>query len=203
MSLTAKESDGATEFETVPEGQYIGRCYKIIDQGTQTNSKGKENHKVMISWELIGPDDPKMQDGKPFSATQWYTVSLYENSNLRKDLESWRTRKFTPQELEGFDLANVLGQYCIIQIIHDSGYANVNSIMGYKGDKPKPVNENVIFDIDNPDMEVFNKFGEKMKSKITSAPEWNKKPEPTTQVDDVVIIDIGEEEPINIDDIPF
>jgi hypothetical protein len=44
-----------------------------------------------------------------------------------------------------------------------------------------------------------------MKQKITSAPEWNKKVEPSKPVetDDVVVTDIGEGEPINIDDIPF
>jgi len=33
-----------------------------------------------------------------------YTMSLGEQSTLRKDLESWRGKKFTPEELQGFDL---------------------------------------------------------------------------------------------------
>lgn len=205
MSLTASDKGGA-DFEMTPEGQYVGRCFKIVDMGTQT-TKGqygdKVQHKVMVSFELL--DGPKMQDGRPFSVSQFYTVSLHEKAKLRADLEAWRGRKFTTTELEGFDLASVIGAYCMLQVVHDETgkYANIQTIMSYKGDKLPPVNENVVFDIDNPDMKVFETFGDSMKQKITSSPEWNKKPEPTTQVDDVVITDIGEEEPINVDDIPF
>lgn len=205
MSLLASDKGGA-DFEMTPEGQYVGRCFKIVDMGTQT-TKGqygdKVQHKVMVSFELL--DGPKMQDGRPFSVSQFYTVSLHEKAKLRADLEAWRGRKFTTTELEGFDLASVIGAYCMLQVVHDETgkYANIQTIMSYKGDKLPPINENVVFDIDTPDMKVFETFGDSMKLKITSAPEWNKKPEPTAQKDDVVITDIGEEEPINIDDIPF
>lgn len=224
MSLTATDK-GGDDFEMTPEGQYTARCYRIIDLGTQTvtNSYGtKEKHKVMISWELIGDDDPKMEDGKPFSVHKSYTVTLSEKGNLRPDLEHWRGKKFTPQELDGFDLSKVLGQYCTIQVIHDETgkFANVDTIMAYKGDKPKPVNDNVIFDIDNPDMAVFDALSENMKGKIMQAPEWKDNKQPTKaskpddndddqeaiergkRADDIVIEDIGDE-PINLDDIPF
>ena len=42
---------------------------------------------------------------RTISAT--YTLSLGERSNLRKMLESWRSRAFTPEELQGFDLEKV------------------------------------------------------------------------------------------------
>jgi len=185
MSLTANDKGGA-DFEMTPEGVYTGRCYKIIDLGTQTTTGQfgtKEQHKVMVAWELIGNDDQKMEDGRPFSVTQWYTVSLHEKAKLRADLEAWRGKKFTKEELDGFDLGNVLGAYCMIQVVHDETgkYANVQSIMAYKGTKPAPVNPNVVFDIDEPDMAVFDAMSDNMKAKITSAPEWNK---PAAKADD-------------------
>lgn len=204
MSLTATDKGGA-DFEMTPEGQYIGRCFKIIDMGTQTTTGQfgtKEQHKVMISWELL--DGEKMADGRPFSVSQFYTVSLHEKAKLRADLEAWRGKKFTKEELEGFDLSTVLGAYCMIQVVHseDGKYANVQTIMSYKGDKPEPVNPNVVFDIDNPNMDVFNGMSDNMKAKITSAPEWpDNKPAPAKK-DDVVIDDMGQEE-INLADIPF
>jgi hypothetical protein len=181
----------------------------------------------MVSWELL--DDPKMQDGRPFSVSQFYTVSLHEKSKLRADLEAWRGRKFTAAELEGFDLSTVLGAYCMLQVVHseDGKYANVQTIMAYKGEKPKAVNPNVVFDIDKPDMDVFNALSENMQNKITSTPEWKfnhqekpeapktpgKAPQPVVshtgekegtqeQLPDVIHEDI-EGEPINLDDIPF
>lgn len=211
MSLTATDKGGA-DFEMTPEGVYTGRCYKIIDLGTQTSTGQfgtKEQHKVMISWELIGKDDPKMEDGRPFSVTQWYTVSLHEKSKLRADLEAWRGKKFTKEELDGFDLGTVLGAYCMIQVVHseDGKYANVQTIMSYKGDKPEAVNPNVVFDIDSPDMAVFDAMSDNMKAKIMSAPEWQATKADTlvstpTAKKDTVIEDIGDE-PINLDDIPF
>lgn len=209
MSLTAS-SKGGDDFEITPEGTYIARCFKIIDLGTQTTNGQygtKEQHKVMIGWELFD-DDVKMEDGRPFSVNQWYTVSLSDKANLRKDLEAWRGKKFTPEELEGFDLSSVLGKYCMIQVVHDETgkYANVNSIMAYKGDKPAPANKDVVFDIDEPDMDVFNSLSDKMKAKIMSAPEWKyettKVPAGLVEKPDTVV-DVKEDEPINLDDIPF
>jgi hypothetical protein len=215
MGLLATTSGGG-DFELTPEGQYVARCYRIIDLGTQTSTGAfgtKEQHKVMIAWELL--DDPKMDDNRPYTVSQWYTVSLHEKAKLRADLESWRGKKFTPEELEGFDLGNVLGTYCMIQVVHsdDGKYANVQTIMAYKGDKPKPVNENVVFDIDNPDMDVFNSLSDNMKGKIMQSPEWQAgqkplvhapvaKPVAAGEKQDIVIEDIGDE-PINLDDIPF
>jgi hypothetical protein len=180
MALLATSSGGG-DFELTPEGTYIGRCYRIIDLGTQHSERyGNDSHKVMVSWELLGADVAKMEDGRPFSVHQTYTVSLGEKANLRAHLEAWRGKKFTPEELAGFDLANVLGKYCMIQVVHNESngttYANINAIMSYKGDEPSPVNPNVLFDIDNPDMNVFNSLSESMKAKIMAAPEWEDKP---------------------------
>jgi hypothetical protein len=215
MSLTATDK-GNAEFEMTPEGSYVARCYKIIDMGTQTTTGQygiKDQHKVMVSWELL--DDPKMQDGRPFSVSQFYTVSLHEKAKLRADLEAWRGKKFTAKELEGFDLGSVIGAYCMIQVVHDETgkYANVQAIMSYKGEKPAPVNPNVVFDIDNPDMDIFNALSDNMKAKITSAPEWrfnNQLPvvkEPVTvtataEKPDTVHL-VNEDEPIDLNDIPF
>lgn len=178
MSLTVTAGGGG-DFEMTPEGTYIGRCIKVIDLGTQTTngSRGtKSQKKVMVQWELLD-DEVKMQDGRPFSVSQWYTASLFEAAQLRKDLESWRGKKFTDEELEGFDLNNILGTYCLIQVIHskDGQYANVQTIMKYKGDKPEGVNPLVSFDISNPDMDVFKGFSDKMQQKIASTPEWQER----------------------------
>jgi hypothetical protein len=175
MSLTVKSS-GNGDFEITPEGTYIGRCIKVIDLGTQTTTGQfgtKSQHQVMITWELLD-NEVKMQDGRPFAASQFYTASLHEKAKLRKDLEAWRGKKFTDEELEGFDLNNVLGAYCMLQVVHsqDGQYANVNAIMSFKGNKPVGVNELVVFDISNPDMAVFETLSDKMKAKIMAAPEW-------------------------------
>lgn len=193
-------SNSGLSFEMVPEGVHIARCYKMIDIGTQNSEfqgvKSKK-HKIIIAWELLG--DEKMEDGRPYSQQQRYTLSLHENAALRKDLQAWRGKAFSPEEEANFDVSKVLGTYCMLNIVHtsDNGkdYSNISSIMPIPKGMPKPdgVNKLQIFDIDNPDMELFETFGEKLKATIMSAPEWSNKQQ-ENQSGDFTGLD---------DDIPF
>lgn len=204
MTLNVKETGGG-DFIITPEGTYIGRCIKIIDMGTQTSDGiygTKEQKKIMITWELL--DGERMPDGKPYAVSKFYTASLHEKSQLRQQLEAWRGRKFTSSELEGFDLTDVLGKYCMIQVIHsaDGKYANINAIMSTK-EKPEGVNPLIAFDIDNPDMDVFNALSENMKAKIMAAPEWQAQQKPKeVKKEDVVVEDLSDEESL-LQSIPF
>lgn len=63
-----------------------------------------------------------------------YTLSLNSKAKLRQHLEAWRGRKFSGEELKGFDLEKLLGANCQLQIVHslsDNGrtYANVQAIV--------------------------------------------------------------------------
>lgn len=177
MSLIVKAS-GGSDFEITPEGTYIARCFKVIDLGTQTtewNGEKKSQQKILISWELLDPTT-NMKDGRPFAASKRYTSSLHEKSQMRKDLQNWRGKRFTEDELEGFDLKKVLGTYCQVQVIHQEGsngttYANVDAIMSTK-ERPEGVNELVYFDINEPDMNVFDSFSDRLKEQIVATPEW-------------------------------
>lgn len=205
MSLNVSQTGGG-EFENVPEGQYIARCIKVIDLGTQYNDRYENwQSKIYITWEILD-DGVRMTDGRPFAVSQMYTASLNEKSRLYADLTSWRGKKFTPSELLGFDISKLLGAYCQIQVIHaevgDKTYANVNTIMSTK-ERPEGINETVMFDIESPDMKVFDGLGKYLQGKIQGSQEWNRtKPdsdEETPEPKD--ILDGGEE--INVADIPF
>lgn len=177
MGFTA--SNNSTSFEMTPAGVHPARCFRMVDIGTQTTEfqgQKKFQHKIIVAWELLG--DERMEDGRPYSIQQRYTLSLHEKSQLRKDLQAWRGKAFTPDEEAQFDVSKVLGAYCMLNIVHTNKdgreYANIGSIMPLpKGmEKPAGVNPVQLFDIDNPDMDLFNSFGDKLKSTIQSAPEW-------------------------------
>jgi hypothetical protein len=219
MALKVTQSGGG-DFEMVPAGQYTARCYRIIDLGTQETvwqGETKLQHKVMVYWEIL--DEPRMSDGRPFAVSKQYTASLNENSHLYKDLVAWRGKEFSEDELLGFDISKLLGAYCQIQVVHakvqDKTYANVNAIMGTK-EKPEGVNDNVMFDIDHPDMEVFESLTDWLKTKIRASQEWQAKEAGLTteekpkdvvaDVDlekDISISDLDDKDNINLDDIPF
>ena len=107
-----------------------------------------------------------MQDGRPFSISKEYTASIGEKANLRKDLEAWRGRPFSSEELRNFSLENVLGAPCLLGVVHKPSkdgakvYANVGSIMALPKGMPSPelVNPAVKFDIGTFDQKVFESF---------------------------------------------
>lgn len=126
MGLMVKKPEN--NFELAPEGNHVAICYQVIDLGFQKSVwNGQENfkHKVFMNFELC---NELMESGKPFSVGARFTLSLHEKAELRKSLESWRGRKFTDQELEGFDLFNILGKPCMVNVQHSEGYANIMTI---------------------------------------------------------------------------
>ena len=59
MGFIAKDSGGGN-YKRVPSGAFIGRCYSLIDLGTQRSDGQygiKDQHKIQIGWELFGEDD--------------------------------------------------------------------------------------------------------------------------------------------------
>jgi hypothetical protein len=96
---------------------------------------------------------------------------------LRKDLESWRGKKFTEEELEGFDVKNVLGKPCQIQVLHSEGkkkYANIASIVSWPrgANQPKIESELLYYEIHN--QEVFAKIPEWIQKKIVESETYKK-----------------------------
>lgn len=168
------------EFELAPAGTHLAVCYRVIDLGTQTGSymgKPKSQHKILVAWEL--PDE-KMKDGRPFSIMQRYTWSMSEKARLRKDLESWRGVPFTDPDFGTFDIKNVLGKGCLLNVIHaesgDKTYANIASISKMmKGQvAPEPTNEKLYLWIHPSrwDAATFAKLSPGMQTTITQSPEY-------------------------------
>ena len=171
----------ASNYTPPPAGMHIARCYRLIDLGTQPKSyQGKptgEARKIMASWELLGED--RMDDGKPFTISKSWFLSMHEKASLRKDLESWRGKPFTAEEEHSFDVSKLLGAYCLLNVVQETGadgnnYTQIKAITPLiKGmPKPDPVNDNFIFDADEPDMNAFEKFSDKMKDLIKGCREW-------------------------------
>lgn len=144
-----------TSFPKAPAGVHRAVCIKVIDLGHQVGFEGVGRaHKVLIMWEL---SDELMEDGRPFAISEEYTLSLNEKANLRKKLDAWRGRPFTEQELHGFELANLLGKPCQLQVAHEVSkkgkeFAKVTSIMPLaKGmSVPEVINDLVKYDITDP-----------------------------------------------------
>ncbi len=193
MGFVATDAGGSGNFKRVPAGVFIGRCFSLIDLGTQLTSGQygeKMQHKIRIGWELFGEEEDGTPlvitiDGKemPLTISKSYTVSLHEKASLRKDLAAWRGKDFTEDEAKAFDVAKLIGAYCMVNVTtsetNGKTYSNVAGITplpgALKNAKPAPVHEHIVFDLDSPNMDVFATFHEKLQEAIKRSPEWARK----------------------------
>src|SRR5687768_9859188 len=152
--MIVSDNGGGGTFEQAPVGAHIARCIALIDIGTHHGEyEGVPNvrHQVIVKWELPGE---LIQDGefagKPFTVSEFYTLSLGEKANLRKALTAWRGKEFTEDELKGFDLKNVLNKPCMLQVGRNKkDRAKVQAVMSLpKGMTcPEQVNPGVYFSL--------------------------------------------------------
>ena len=178
---TAKEA--SKTFVPVPAGTHIARAIQCLSLGTQTDQRGQflPSFKVLLAWEI--PDEVVIAQDKterPMVTSKEYTLSLGKKSNLRRDLEGWRGREFTKEELGGFQVENVLDAPCMLNIIHKTSasgntYAVISGISPLpKGVVCKPrVHDLLHFEIeDGKSCPAWEKIPEFIRKKIEACEEW-------------------------------
>jgi hypothetical protein len=180
MPILASDK-GGSDFEPIPQGSHHAVCYGVVDLGTQmsNNPQFADARKVCILWELplergqFKDKESGQTKDLPRAISAVYTLSLGNKANLRKVLESWRARAFTPEELHGFDITKLIGANCMLSIVHKPGagknagktYANVAGVSALpKGmQKAQAENDPLVFSLaDQGDEVTFPK----------NLPEW-------------------------------
>ena len=186
MAINATNT--STPRELIPSGNYIARCYQMIEVGTVkeiVQGEPKTMHKVRIGWEL--PNELKVfkqENGEqPCIISCEYTLSMNEKSNLRKMLASWRGKDFTPDEAKSFDITKLLGVACMLNIIHKPSEKDPTSIYEkIAGVSPMPkgvpcpeqINKMAKLEFDNFDYDFFNTLPDFIRTKIQSSEEYKK-----------------------------
>lgn len=145
MPIIATGGD-AKSYAPAPEGVHQAVCADVIDLGMVLSSfvddktgQPKQQHKVNVVWQI----GDKRDDGKRHQLYKRYTLSLHEKAALRHDLESWRGKAFTFDELAGFDVEKLIGANCLINVQHRKSkdgtrtYANVVAVMPLVKGMPK------------------------------------------------------------------
>ncbi len=180
-------------FTPVPVGSHVARCYAVISLGTQHDDRYPDAFKVTIGWEI--PAERVKVDGqeRPMTISKDYTLSLSQKARLRADLESWRGRQFTQEELNGFVVEKVLGQPCILSVIHKQTaagktYAAIASVgmLGKGMECQAAYHPKIHFEVEMGRNDVFNALPEYVRKKIEACEEWSgssshtqAEPEPT------------------------
>lgn len=127
MSLIIKEEPKV--YPLAPEGLFNAVCVDVVDLGHIETTFGQK-HKCSLIFELEEEDET----GQRFIVGKRYTVSLNEKASLRKELERWQGRAFTPEELKlGVDTEWFIGRSCKLFIAHretqERTYANIETIL--------------------------------------------------------------------------
>lgn len=174
--------------ELIPSGNYLARCYQMIELGTIKESfQGEEKllHKVRIGWEL--PTERKVfsedKGEQPCVISKEYTLSMNEKATLRKMLASWRGKDFTEAEAKSFDITKLLGVSCMLNIIEKPSakdasvvYNEIASVSPMiKGmECPPQVNPTFVFELDNFDQAKFESLPDFIKDKIKTSEQYAK-----------------------------
>lgn len=132
MSIIIKEEK--TEYPLAPDGLQDAVLVDVVDLGELDTPWGPK-HKLSLVFEL----EEATPEGKHYIVVKRYTWSLNEKSNLRKDLERWRSAKFTKKELEnGVDMEAFIGLNATLFVSHNESeehgktFANIETILPRK-----------------------------------------------------------------------
>lgn len=136
MPLIVKEEKNNNPIELPSQNNHVAVCIGVWDVGKQKtnyNNEVKIAHKVLIRWEI---DEEITQEGdyqgKKKCVNKFYTLSFHPKSRLRMDVESWIGTLHDDVIMTGFDLENLIGQPCMLNVIHNESngktYANVMTI---------------------------------------------------------------------------
>lgn len=194
-----------------PEGSMKGRCFAIIDHGThpheyQGKLTGKDVREVAVGWEVFPENDEgeivRRSDGQPYTVWHRYNISFDVRARLRIDLEAWRGRAFTAEEMKGFDMERLLGAPARLQIANnEAGYSKVKAlgsltpseIKAFNADFP-PESKPVLWSVADGPNDLFDTFADWRKDLIRECYEWNDgAQQPQTQTA-VAANDDGDEE---------
>jgi hypothetical protein len=126
MAILVKEPEG--QYTPAPPGAHLSVCCDVVDLGMIETTWGSKPM-VRIVWQI----EERMNDERPFTVGKRYTASLHEKSRLRADLESWRGKRLSEEDLRGFDLERLIGVNALLNVIQEEKagkvYSNITAIM--------------------------------------------------------------------------
>ena len=178
------------DFDPVPAGNHIARCYQILHIGTVPEEyEGRVNmmNKVRFTWEL--PNETKVfkegEPAKPLSISKDYTLSMGDKANLRKVVEGWLGAGLHKEEAEFFDVETLIGQPCMLNVVHKKSkggnlYADVLGVASIpKGmTAPEAINTSRVINYENFDQAVFDKLPDFLKDKMKKSEEYKRLTDP-------------------------
>lgn len=185
MALQASKIGNGPKGKFTPQaniepGTYPARLVQIIDLGLQAQRpyKGQDKapaNEIMLTYELVDEfmkdDAGKALEDKP----RWISETLpFYGLYADKAKSTQRYLAFDPKQEFGGDFAQIVGMACNVTVVNNAVgekiYDNIAAVSAMRprdAEKcPELVNPAKVFDVDAPDMEVFNSLPEWIREKI-------------------------------------
>lgn len=173
-------------YELLEPGGYPARLVQVIDLGLQNQRPymGQEKapmQEIMLTYEFadefIKDEDGQDMKDKP----RWLSETMpLNNINADKANSTKRYKVLDPKLEFGGDFGKLLGRACNVTVVINPnkkdpthpGYNNISGISAMR-DKdiaklPPLINKPIVFDLDEPDIEVFLSFSKYVQDKIKS-----------------------------------
>ena len=169
------------DYEALPDGVTYGVCRGLFDLGTHYDEHfDKDKREIIILWEI--PEyraQYTTEEGEdvdmPRIVSKQYTASMNAKANLRKDVDSWRGKPLTEEEVAVFDLEELVGKSCQLQLSTKEGktWTNINTIMAMPKGVGQIINEGPLwwFCFED-DSDLPEDTPDWIKKKITTSQEW-------------------------------
>lgn len=171
---------GGEDFKPCPTGNHAARVCEVVFLGTvheEYQGKAKDSPQIRIGFEI--PTELR-EDGEPFVvSTMPMTLSVNKKANFRKLAQG--IVPFTPEMEKEFEADMLMGQTCLVNIIHKASKTDANAIFAnITGASPLPkgmevapaINKPFNFDANTSSVDDFNKLPEFIQKKVSDTPEW-------------------------------
>lgn len=134
-TITAKGND--TKYKNHPEGQFVAQCVDTIDLGERVEQFQNQPKKLALKCALVFRTGEKNEDtGDYIDISREFTVSMGDLANLRKFLEQWRGKPYSPEQIEaGVPLHKLTANHGLVSVAHKTSgggrtYANITACVG-------------------------------------------------------------------------
>ena len=186
MTLNAKNVAGGNgggnrvAQETLEPGNYPARLVQIIDFGLQPQRPymGKDKppaQEIGLTYELVDAFMKDEEGNELEDKPRWISETMpLHNLQNTKARSTERYKAFDPDEVHGGDWTQVIGDPCMVTVVNnakgDKVYENVGNVTQMRARDaakcPELKNPVKVFDLDDPDMEVFAKLPKWIQEKI-------------------------------------
>lgn len=187
MGLNASKAPKATgpAAEPLEAANYIGRVVQVLDLGLQKQRpyQGKEKppaHEIMVGYEL-GTEFMKDDNGEDIPEKPRWLTETFPLRNLEADLakSTKRANVFDPSGKLNGDFSQMVNAPVTITVVNnkkgESVYNNIGNVTPPMKGFPVPelVNPPKVFDLEEPDLEVFHSLPQWVQDKIKGNLNYN------------------------------